>query len=80
MSSADFPELMPPPESPVMAPPPSSVARPSSSSGWLTYLLPLVAALIGGYLAWSKGKVMAIGVALASAVVVWLLVKYFLKW
>jgi hypothetical protein len=46
----------------------------------LTYLLPLVAGLIGGYLAWSKGKVMAIGVALVSAVVVWLLVKYFLKW
>jgi hypothetical protein len=46
----------------------------------LSYILPVLAALIGGYLAWSKGKAMAVGIALVSALVVWLIVRFFLGW
>lgn len=76
-----MPTVAPAP-SPALAPAPVPAPAPVSKRGGgvLSYVLPVLAALIGGYLAWSKGKVMAVGIALVSALVVWLIVRFFLGW
>lgn len=70
----------PAPLPPVPPPLPAPAPARSRGGGVLRYILPVLAALIGGYLAWSKGKAMAVGIALVSALVVWLIVRFFLGW
>ena len=67
-----------PPVQTMMAPAPGPA--PSVPSHWKSYLVAAAAGAVGYYVTKNKGWKMALGVALISAVVVWLIAYFALKW
>lgn len=78
IQDANLQEFFTEPAPTMMAPAPGPA--PVAPSHWKSYLVAAAAGAVGYYVTKNKGWKMALGVALISAVVIWLIAYFALKW
>jgi hypothetical protein len=80
LQDVNLPEYFAEPPSVAAAAPVQPALVPKAASHWKSYLVAAAAGAVGYYVSKNKGWKMAIGVALITAVVVWLIAYFALKW